>query len=304
MPNDPVVSGFPPNPRSFQAAFARVRPLLGALSESEILSINLDITNAFTTVLGYLPALMSLRAVILATVPGFDIQRYDSLPDCALAMMHAHVQYRNATKPEVPILDLSSQAIAKRDIMLADCNALAMRSLLPVERVYELRPQVGYRPTGELLLSIVDLLRTYWDAIQGKTSVTLVELAEVEALAYDLLSAVGLRAGTQPTVAEAALTRQRAFTLFMNAYDDARRVVIFLRWHHGDADRFAPSLYAGRSNGRKKPEETEEESQASEVRASAGAPPANAQPVVTQGESRPSPTGAGHVPSNDPSSDN
>ena len=75
MPNDPIISGLSPNPRSFQAAFARVRPLLYGLSERELSSINLDITTSFTTVLGHLAALMSLRPEIASAVPGFDLRR-------------------------------------------------------------------------------------------------------------------------------------------------------------------------------------------------------------------------------------
>ena len=44
--------------------------------------------------------------------------------------------------------------------------------------------------------------------------------------------------------------RARAYTLF---YDDARRAVIFLRWHEGDADSIAPSLHPGKSASKKKP---------------------------------------------------
>ena len=39
-------------------------------------------------------------------------------------------------------------------------------------------------------------------------------------------------------------TRQRAFTLLVTAYDEVRRAVTFVRWAEGDADAFAPSLYA------------------------------------------------------------
>jgi len=47
-------------------------------------------------------------------------------------------------------------------------------------------------------------------------------------------------------VAAATDIRQRVFTLFYNLYDEIRRAVSFLRWHHEDADSIIPSLYAGR----------------------------------------------------------
>ena len=41
--------------------------------------------------------------------------------------------------------------------------------------------------------------------------------------------------------------RARTFTLLYWAYDHVRKCVGFVRWHEGDADQIAPSLYAGRT---------------------------------------------------------
>ena len=40
---------------------------------------------------------------------------------------------------------------------------------------------------------------------------------------------------------------RRTFTLLYWAYDHVRKCVGFVRWHEGDADQIAPSLYAGRT---------------------------------------------------------
>jgi hypothetical protein len=41
-------------------------------------------------------------------------------------------------------------------------------------------------------------------------------------------------------------TRDRAFTLFVQAYGQMRRAVQYLRWQYRDADQYAPSLYRRR----------------------------------------------------------
>lgn len=46
--------------------------------------------------------------------------------------------------------------------------------------------------------------------------------------------------------------RVRAFTLLARTYDAARSAGMYLRWKFNDVDSIAPSLYAGRSNGRRK----------------------------------------------------
>ena len=62
-----------------------------------------------------------------------------------------------------------------------------------------------------------------------------------------MISAVGDREQT-PTQIDAADRRQRAFSLFVKAYDQARRAIQYVRWEQGDADSIAPSLYSGRGN--------------------------------------------------------
>src|SRR5262249_14133252 len=69
-----------------------------------------------------------------------------------------------------------------------------------------------------------------------------------------LLAAVGAKEQGPALVAAQALQRQRNFTLFANAYDQVRRAISYLRWNEDDVDDIAPSLYAGRGTGRKKPE--------------------------------------------------
>jgi hypothetical protein len=100
---------------------------------------------------------------------------------------------------------------------------------------------------------LASLLKDNWTLIEGKCAVQMGELEHALKLAARILRVVGLREQAPVVAAAAAEMRLRAFTLFSCAYDDARRAVIFLRWHEGDADTIAPSLYAGRSNGKKKP---------------------------------------------------
>ena len=80
---------------------------------------------------------------------------------------------------------------------------------------------------------------------------------EAEAAASRLLEAVAVR--NQASKSDAAKMRQRAFTLMSNFYDDARRMVTYLRRKQGDADRIAPSFYAGRTTRRRRTHRESEE---------------------------------------------
>jgi hypothetical protein len=92
------------------------------------------------------------------------------------------------------------------------------------------------------------MLREQWATIAGKTAIDAAELDEGEALAEQLTRAIGGRLSNPAQLTAAADARQRAFTLFINAYDQARRVAAFLRWAEGDADKLVPSVYGTRAS--------------------------------------------------------
>lgn len=96
------------------------------------------------------------------------------------------------------------------------------------------------------------------------------ELDQAETLANRLEIALGVKEQGPAGAPEASHTRNKAFHVFLKAYDAARRVVTFLRWNEGDVDSIAPSLYAGRFS--RKTEVADE---------TAAEAPAPAQPVAT-----------------------
>jgi hypothetical protein len=98
------------------------------------------------------------------------------------------------------------------------------------------------------------LLRANWDTIGSKTAVQTSELDRARDIGEQIIAAVGTREQAPVLTAAQAQQRQRNFTLFANAYDQVRRAISYLRWNEDDIDDIAPSLYAGRGTGRKKPD--------------------------------------------------
>jgi hypothetical protein len=88
--------------------------------------------------------------------------------------------------------------------------------------------------------------QTLGELVQAGTALRSVLFAAASALV-----ARGILAAGNATVAASAVTRQRAYTLMVNAYDDARRAVAYFRHSQGDADTIAPSLYAGITSPRR-----------------------------------------------------
>jgi hypothetical protein len=239
----------------FRDAYQHLLDEIRKVPDTEIVTINIDVPTAVTTALGVLPEIRTFRPQIATDIPSFDLARFDKLESYTLALGHAHTLYLAASNPPESISDLSDSGTKARELLLSDATALAARGFIDGEKLKTLKGPHGYRNLAFDLFTLASLLRDNWDRIAGKTAVQTEELDQAETLADRLLTAVGMKEQQPVVAAESSDIRQRAFSLFVNAYDDARRAVSYLRWHQGDVDEVAPSLYAGRGgNTKRKPE--------------------------------------------------
>jgi hypothetical protein len=149
-------------------------------------------------------------------------------------------------RPPEDIVALNAEAIAMRETLRSDATALANRGLIAREQLATFQGLVGYKNVGFDLIDWANVMRDHWNAIQGKTALTAAEVQKAKELGVRLVRAAGLREQAPQFQAEAARIRQQALTLLLNAYDETRRAIGYLRWHEKDAEAIAPSLYAGR----------------------------------------------------------
>ncbi|MBL8743557.1 MAG: hypothetical protein JNK04_20745, partial [Myxococcales bacterium] len=192
------------------------------------------------------PELQGIRDRIVAALPTFDIERFDKLERYALALWQAHTQYIGASRPTAPIPEITEELKGIRDQLVLDMQGLAKRRLIDGTRIADLKGTTGSKNIASDVLVLAAVLRDSWAQLQGQTAIKLSELDHAEQLADTLHSALALKEQSHAKVSDAAELRQRCYTLMLNAYDDARRAVIFLRWKENDADEIAPSLFAGR----------------------------------------------------------
>jgi len=236
----------------FRDAYERLIDEIRKVPDDDLIIINIDVPTAVTTVLGALPEIRSARPQIVSDMPSFDIARFDRLESYTLALGHAHTLYLAASAPPESLDELSQSATALRELLLSDATALAQRGFVDGQKLKELKGPKGYRNVAFDLFTLAALLRENWEKVLGKTAVQATELDQAETLADRLLTAIGAREQAPAVAAETADDRQRAFSLFVDSYDHARRALTFLRWKHDDIDQIAPSLYAGRGNTRRK----------------------------------------------------
>jgi hypothetical protein len=244
-----------PAPHRYREAFERALPVAQALAASDLAPINIDLPTAIAATVGRLPGIMALRDEA-AALARFEIAAFDQLETYTLATAYAHTLYMGASSRPEAIGELNERGMQLRKTLYLDAVALATRNLIHGDRIGELKANVGYKNLAFDLMALAAILRGNWHKISGRTAITADDLDQAELLGDQLVSAVGSRKEANASIAEASAQRQRNFSLLLNAYDQVRRAVIFLRWNDGDADHIAPSLYSGRgnSNARKRPE--------------------------------------------------
>jgi hypothetical protein len=233
-------------PHTFHAAFQKTASARAALAPAELMPINLDVQVALTTVLGTLPRLATLRDAIVAALPDFDIGQFDKLGTYAEALAYAQTAYLAASEPAEALPALVARAAEIRDQLLSDATALAKRGLLDAKRLAELKGGPGYLNTTSDVGVLVRMFRERWKDVVSKSAVQPAELDEAEQMFERVTLAYAERTQQSTTAAAATDDRLRAYTLLVNAYDQARRAASYLRWVEGDVEKIVPSLWAGR----------------------------------------------------------
>lgn len=251
------VSAQPPEPTAarlrYREAYQRILADQIAVDQAKLLVINIDVTNVYTTVIGALGRINTFRERA-KQLQDFEVKNFDNLETYALALMHVQCEYVSASAPPPAIVELNEEANTLRDILYLDALALANRGLINGEPLKDLRTAFGYRHLAEDLVSLSSLLRRSWDKIGARTMVTMAELEQAEDVSERLLHAVSVRENAPGVLADAIQKRLQVFTLLVNAYDQVRRAITFLRWQEEDLEEIAPSLYAGRGRKKSEPE--------------------------------------------------
>jgi hypothetical protein len=244
-----------------EVAFNALLPEINAVPDDKTLPLNVDVVNAVTLVLGVIPELRALRPEIVDQLPRFDIARFDKLEQYALALNHANTLHRGTLPDKTSIAELGAEVTSARDRLHADAISLAGYGLVNAERLKDCKKAIGYRAAATDVFNLVAVLKEHWPKLEGKTPITLASLNQIGRRAVDLLAAVGVRDQAEITTGEAARLRQKVFTLFVAAYDDARHAVSYLRRRKDEVDAIAPSLWAQPGAGRPRLNPTPQEAE-------------------------------------------
>jgi hypothetical protein len=256
-------------PNAAADAFAKVEAELAALAPEAIAPVTIDPAAAVTAVLAAAPRIREHRSAIEEQLPKHPLQAIDQLEMYAQAAWYAHLVHAySGTSPE-SAKALLEEATRLRDGLLIAAEALAHRAMLDVDTIARIRKGGGADLAGDLTL-LASLFKDSWGKVSSKTAVERSEIDRAAELGPAVLVAT---AAKKHKSTDTEGQRNRAFTLLLDAYDNARRAIGYLRWKEGDLDTIAPSLFkkrAGRKPG-KKDDEAEVGAESAEAPAEAPA---------------------------------
>lgn len=234
------------DPATTKAAYDDTRPKRTTLAEERLQRVTVDIPRAAAAVLAGLVRVGAFMAVLRA-LPLVNVKLLDVVLPRTLALLHAENLLLVASGQPDRLKALLAEADPLRDL-LRDTWALPLIGwkIFTQAQLDAWKDGAGHADLGSDLVSCGEAYLARWKQIAGKADVTEADCRRAVALGREILEAVGGKSNPD-AVAKAALERRRAFTLLLEAWDELQRAVVFVRWHAGDADTLAPSLFtAGR----------------------------------------------------------
>jgi hypothetical protein len=241
----------PAVPSEAAKAFVEVEPELQKVSRDELVAINVDIPRAVSVAIGAIPRLAQLRGDA-TKLHDFDVANIDRLGTYALAAWYAHLLALPETMAST-LTQLLERARPLREDMLLAAELLAHKGYFDNKAVEAIRAGQGNLDTANDLVALAGLFSAVWPQVEHRSTVEWDDVEQASLVGPQILIALGERnqsVDTRRGSADLVERRARAYSLFWKAYDQCRRAASYLRWNHGDADEFAPSLHVGRS-GRK-----------------------------------------------------
>jgi hypothetical protein len=233
-------------------AFARLQGIIEAVSDEQLVAINVDIPTVVSMVRARVPRLQTLAAGIDPGGPRFDLSCFARLPTIAQALIHAHADFMTAAAPVSDDLGaLQEIGLALRTRLLDDASYLVKKGLLEAGRLEQIKGLAGFRNLAFDLLGLVQLFEDAWAVAAQKSAVDKEDLGKASLVANRILDALAAREQSAAASAKAAVVRQKAYSLFFHDYDAVQRIVHFVRWAEDDADDVAPSLFTGRRTSRR-----------------------------------------------------
>jgi hypothetical protein len=228
-----------------EAAYAAFVAEARALPETDVLTLRADIQLALHNAQIGVDAVLAEKQR-LSALPETRIGDIESLPQVLLAAIFADTQIdRSAPVTELP--DLLARARTLRTLLLSTADSLAAAGLLPRAHVERIRTGMGKIDMARDCVELSALFSSRAKELSGKHPVSAEQVSEASEVGTALLKQLKpTRARrTSPATPEAALDRDRLWTLALRRWDGVWRAGAYL-FGHAALESKVPPLLAGR----------------------------------------------------------
>jgi hypothetical protein len=240
MPSSTTSTVDPNSPEALASAKAQA----AAIPEEKLLPVRVDITEAAFGVMGSMPAIETKRESILAIFGDEGRETLDAVLPAVNLVLEANAEHSAATDPG---LDAEAKSLfEKRFFLLAIVNAAIARGVCDGRILSKLMGGTSYVALAHDIMVLVRFITGVLPKL-GDVKLTAEQLRTMQLEAQTFGGKVGQRDRARANASVTGMERARAYTYFVRTYDRARKLINFVRWHFGDAEQIAPSIFAGRA---------------------------------------------------------
>jgi hypothetical protein len=237
-----------------RVAFNKLSETIRAVPREEQRHVNLDLPGVFTTIYKTL-ARARVYEPQVAKLEFTDHPAIMILPDLVLAGLYIENEIATTSQTANELGPKVEEGTALAQVMVADIKALVLRKVLPMDALADYNSGNGYHTLATNLGLVARLADRHWAAIEGRSGITRADIDRAGELNQEIFKYLGERATNGGDLAQLAVLRAQNFTLIVRAYDELRRAIAYLRYHEGDVDEIAPSLFANRGGNRSRKDE-------------------------------------------------
>lgn len=256
--NPPPAPQVPPHAPSSEpderAAADRVHADLLLVPDDQTDPVNLDVAAVVGRVVWACTA-MAPYANAIAAMPGMDVARLRKLSDFARALAYWQQRARISVAMPENVVAMVQEGMALRERTLRDLQAHVRHGHLEAAQLEAFGGTLSQRKVGEDLEAFSILVHENWSRLEGHTLLTLEAMDEAYRLGARIIDACAARDLAPATIANATLMRDKAYTLVLRTYNEARTAMQYLRRAEDDVEKIVPSLYTTRRAGKRAADE-------------------------------------------------